>query len=166
MLKNKFKGILYLDLDGVLADFDSHAEKLVLASGKRVTNEKEWWNILKADQNFFYNLKPMSYAMAILKAAHAVTPNVQILTALPAKHTFPNAEEDKRRWVEKYLGKSMKVNFGPYSKDKWKHAKPGDILVDDRLSNIQEWKNLAKCPAILHIHHNYKDTIDKIQSLA
>jgi len=166
MLRNKFGGVLYLDLDGVLADFDSHAENLVTASGEDVRSERDWWRILKQDNHFFLNLDPMPYAMAIWKAARSVTHDVQILTALPKENTFPNAMNDKSAWVARHFGKNVKVNFGPYSKDKWRHARPGDILVDDRLSNIQEWKNLAKCPAILHIHHNYKDTIDKIQSLA
>jgi hypothetical protein len=32
------------------------------------------------------------------------------------------------------------VLFGPYSFDKYKHCTPGDILIDDRTSNCEEWR--------------------------
>jgi hypothetical protein len=43
--------------------------------------------------------------------------------------------------------------FGPYSKDKHMHCQPGDILIDDRLSNVEEWRTAGG----IAIHH---DNID------
>jgi hypothetical protein len=44
--------------------------------------------------------------------------------------------------------------FGPYSKDKHQHCRPGDILIDDRSSNIEEWQAAGG----IAIHHKNIDT--------
>jgi 5'(3')-deoxyribonucleotidase len=87
----------------------------------------------------------------------SITPNynVEFLTALPSKTTMPEAEDDKTRWIKKYFP-TYKVNFGPFSTDKWKWCKPGDILIDDRVSNIEDWYEKGNGIAIL-----YKDDLLK-----
>jgi uncharacterized protein YfaT (DUF1175 family) len=37
----------------------------------------------------------------------------------------------------------MKMDIGPFSHDKQKWCKPGDILIDDRPSNIEEWTGVS-----------------------
>jgi hypothetical protein len=32
------------------------------------------------------------------------------------------------------------VRFGPYAEDKQRHCTPGDILIDDKLSNCEQWQ--------------------------
>jgi hypothetical protein len=44
------------------------------------------------------------------------------------------------KWVEEYFP-DIPVHFGPYSEDKRDHCWPGDILVDDRSTNIAQWIN-------------------------
>jgi 5'(3')-deoxyribonucleotidase len=51
---------------------------------------------------------------------------------------MPSARDDKQAWVNKYFP-GMKMDIGPYSHDKQKWCRPGDILVDDRPSNIEQW---------------------------
>jgi hypothetical protein len=46
--------------------------------------------------------------------------------------------------------------FGPYSKDKKDHCVSGDILLDDRKSNIDEW-NQAGGIGIL-----YRNDLDRV----
>ena len=52
--------------------------------------------------------------------------------------------------------------FGPYSKDKHQHCEPGDILIDDRSSNIEEWRAVGG----IAIHHvDFDATITALDSL-
>jgi hypothetical protein len=69
-----------------------------------------------------------------------------------------NSIEDKLEWVSQHItpaiGRDLKVNFGPYSRDKRNWARrrlitPPDILVDDRHLNIEQW-NEAGGLGILH----------------
>jgi para-nitrobenzyl esterase len=64
---------------------------------------------------------------------------LNMLTALPHDDSHPEAAADKYEWIEERWP-DIPVRLGPYSHDKWRHARPGDILVDDRPSNIQEWR--------------------------
>ena len=62
-----------------------------------------------------------------------------MLTAIPQKNDFPDAFQDKIDWMQEHYP-GIRVHFGPYSQDKQHHCRPGDILVDDRTSNILEWR--------------------------
>jgi len=158
---NKKTNILYLDLDGVLADFDKFIEqhiKEIFPQNKNVDDSKMWEYINDVDR-FFYHLDPTAYAYRLFNLALSVADNVEILTALPAKTwVTPTARQDKIDWVRKHFSKTIKVNFGPYSKDKWKHANPGDILIDDRADNISSW-NSAGGIGILHYYSDFDRTV-------
>jgi 5'(3')-deoxyribonucleotidase len=78
------------------------------------------------------------------------------LTAVPKGNDVPWAFYDKVVWVQNYFP-DIPVMFGPFSKDKWQHCKPGDILIDDRKSNIAEWQAAGGRP-ILH-EGNIKSTL-------
>ena len=52
---------------------------------------------------------------------------------------MPWAQYDKVLWVQDHFP-DIAVHFGPYSHDKQHHCRPGDILVDDRLTNCIEWR--------------------------
>jgi hypothetical protein len=60
------------------------------------------------------------------------------LSALPRNNDMQFAAQDKVWWAHEHF-EGIPVFLGPYSYDKWKHCKPGDILIDDRTSNCEEW---------------------------
>ena len=132
---------LYLDLDGVFADFD---QAVINATGKMPhqlgTIEQMWESLPK--EGFFEKMPPTWFCDWFYDAVRKVAKNkgwkVKILTAIPMRKSYPNAKVEKTAWVRKHLGR-VPVVFGPYSKDKWKHAKPGDILLDDRKQNVLDW---------------------------
>jgi hypothetical protein len=62
-----------------------------------------------------------------------------MLTAIPNKNDMFMVIQDKIDWVNDYFP-DIRVQFGPYSEDKHQHCSPGDILVDDRTSNCDEWR--------------------------
>lgn len=152
---------LYLDLDGVLADFDKfiHNRMGEIFPQNQNVDDSRMWNYINKVDRFFYRLEPTPYAYRLFNLALSVADNVEILTALPSKvGVTPTAREDKIEWVRKHFSKTIKVNFGPYSKDKWKHAKPSDILIDDRTDNISSW-NRAGGIGILHYYSNFDRTV-------
>lgn len=62
-----------------------------------------------------------------------------MLTAIPHNNDMPDVYHDKIDWMRERWPE-IRVHFGPYSHDKQVHCQPGDILVDDRPSNIAEWQ--------------------------
>jgi len=154
---------IYLDMDGVVADFNKFASDIlgreVGWEGKDLTTEE--WNKLESVENFYFKLPLIEDSTKLVGVAKSFSTrfNVEFLTAVPRVTTMPSAALDKKKWIDKYFP-GFKVNYGPYSRDKQKWAKPGDILVDDKRSNIHQWFNAGGI-GILHTG-NFKVTIDNL----
>lgn len=143
---------IYLDMDGVVADFNRFATDFL---GRQIGwNEQdltqEEWNKLDSIGNLYFKLPLIHESTRLVAMAKSFSTrfHVEFLTAVPRQKTMPSAESDKRQWLDIYYP-GMKMNIGPYSRDKQNWCKPGDILVDDKLSNIEEWYNKGGV-AILH----------------
>jgi hypothetical protein len=65
--------------------------------------------------------------------------------------------------VKKHFGTELPVRIGPFSRDKWKHAKGGDVLVDDRPENIHDWVTKGGGHGILHT--DYKSTSNHLMKI-
>jgi hypothetical protein len=126
---------LFLDCDGVLADFDARAIE-VLGMNPRDFEEKkgtaEFWRIIEKTPDFFYSLQPMAGAFDLVDAVAHLKPI--ILTGVPQGSW---AIGQKLRWGQKYFPE-LKM-WTCRSKDKIKLANPGDIIVDDWLKHRQKW---------------------------
>lgn len=124
---------LFLDLDGVLADFDRGVQ---LATGK-LPHElpvKAMWQALAKVSDFYGNLALMPDAPRLWAFCQPHQPT--ILTGLPLGRW---AEAQKRRWVAKVLGPDVPV-ITCMSRDKQRFAVPGAVLVDDRASIQPAWE--------------------------
>ena len=88
--------------------------------------------------------------------------NLRMLTAIPPDNDFPEVFQDKMDWMREYFP-GVRVHFGPYSEDKQHHCLPGDILVDDRTSNITEWR--AAGGTGIHVTQDYQRALDELNQL-
>ena len=70
--------------------------------------------------------------------SNGIIEDLRFLTALPHDYSVPFAVYDKVQWADRYFP-GVPMFIGPYSHDKWRHCRPGDILIDDRTSNCEEW---------------------------
>jgi 5'(3')-deoxyribonucleotidase len=149
---------IFVDMDDVVADWRTAAELILGQSitsyiGSRVPNSE--WNRIKENKRFYRWLPVRPGAkelMSWLQQYESNHDNVHLgfLTAIPRDNDMPWAIYDKVLWAQ-HLFPNIPVFFGPYSKDKLTHAKPGDILIDDRKSNILDWTNAGG------VGHLYRD---------
>lgn len=150
-------------MDGVVADFNAYVGSLLNRTigweGRDLSGE-EWQYIAKHDR-LYYKLPLIEESKQLVATALATGHKVKFLTAIPRRTTMPSAEQDKRDWLnEKFPGIEMEI--GPYSKDKHKWAFPGHVLVDDKLSNVEEWKQAGG----ISVHHlgNFNKTIANLKA--
>lgn len=145
---------IYLDMDGVVADFDAYAEPIVgFRTPGGVRYDQEGWAKISANPRVYRDLPEMPDADRLVKEVQQLAANhsmdVKFLTAIPRQNDVPWVHWDKIKWVESRWP-AIPVFFGPYSNDKHQHCKsPDDILIDDRPSNIKEWQAVGG-KAILH----------------
>jgi hypothetical protein len=146
---------IYLDCDGVLADFDKGAEKVLglppRAFEKRYGPGPFWKRLANAD-SFFENLEPLPDAYELFEAVKHRDP--VILTGLPRGNW---AEPQKRRWAERHFPGVEVITTSAALKRE--HCHPGDVLVDDR----DKYRPLWEAEGGVFIHH--KDARSSIEEL-
>ena len=145
---------IYLDMDGVVSDFDGYAEPIVgFRTPGGVRYDQEGWALISANQRVYRDLPEMKDADRLVKEVQQLAKDngmdVRFLTAIPRQNDVPWVHWDKIKWIEQRWA-DIPVFFGPYSNDKHQHCKSSDdVLIDDRPSNIEEWR-AAGGKAILH----------------
>jgi 5'(3')-deoxyribonucleotidase len=124
---------IYVDMDGVIADFMGLVEKRRKEYLKKGILESS--NIYKYPwgyENFFYHIKPIEGAIKSFKYLDSLF-DVWILTR-PSVHAL-DCFTDKAKWVRKYLGEEFLRKL-IISSDK--SLVKGDILIDDDMNANQD----------------------------
>jgi hypothetical protein len=136
---------LFLDCDGVLADFDAGA-KALLGMMPRAFEAKrgkgEFWKRLARADNFYGSLPLMADARELFDAVRHLQPTV--LTGLPlGKWAAPQ----KLEWVEAHFPGTPVITC--MARDKVKYMTSGDVLVDDQERHRHLWDDAGG----VFIHH-------------
>jgi len=165
---------IYLDMDGVLADFNTAARLHFNASREEQAAAdaagrwpRERWSTIREQTNFYRTLPKMPQADELVALARRLRDELgwelRVLTAIPHNNDMPEVFQDKFDWMGEYYP-DIRVHFGPYSADKQHHARPGDILVDDRVSNCTEWA-AAHGIAVKVNSGRYQEALDRLTNI-
>lgn len=129
---------IFVDLDGVVFDFDTHFERCFgfpCAGG--IPDEILWDKIDNHKGEFFYELPLMKGAEDALRELESLDLPIYFLTKTP-KHDFERCALQKIRAVrEKYTTDHLVI---PVTHTKANYIqRQGDILIDDFAKNITPW---------------------------
>ena len=159
---------IYLDMDDVVADWIPYAQELLglrwdVVAGERIPQDE--WDKLKEDFRFYAKLplKPGAHELVNhCRSYVARNPDTRLafLTALPHDYSGQYASWDKCWWADRHFP-GIPVFFGPFSHDKYRHCKPGDILIDDRHSNCSEWRAAGGISHVYTTWENCKPWIEE-----
>jgi len=147
---------LFLDADGVLADFDAGAQRLLGMKPKAFIathGRGEFWKRLARAKNFYGTLPEMSDARLLFDAVKHLEPT--ILTGLPLGRW---AAPQKVEWAAEHFPGVPIITC--MAADKHKHMKPGDVLVDDR----EKHRAAYEAAGVVFVHH--KNAEDSLKQLA
>lgn len=123
---------VFLDLDGVFADFDTRVKRL---TGKHPNqlDRNRLWRAVNSDKRFFAELELIEGCMLLWEATRDLEP--VFLTGAPSSRVF---QEQKREWVARIFGPEFVVHVVP-KKLKQEYSGPGKVLIDDTPANIEQW---------------------------
>ena len=123
---------LYLDLDGVFADFNRRVKELTGVEPYQL-QKKHMWAAVHSDRDFFLNLQMMDGADKLWAYAKQFGPT--FLTGAPSSQAF---REQKAEWVKRWFGPEWTTIVLP-KKDKQLYSGHHKILIDDSIDNIEQW---------------------------
>jgi 5'(3')-deoxyribonucleotidase len=152
--------IIYLDMDDVVADWYTYAQDYLDIRWDKADNwhiPDSSWKRLKDCHRFYRDLPLKAGANELVEwvtdYAGRSGNEVRFLSALPHNNDMHWAVWDKVQWAQRYFP-NIPVFLGPYSHDKQHHCKPGDILIDDRAINCEQWEAVG---GLAHIYDNWED---------
>ena len=136
---------LFLDCDGVLADFDRAAEAIFGMPPRQFEKQfglSTFWSSLARSPDFYGSLTVMSDARRLFDAVRHLEPI--ILTGCPRGGW---AEVQKVRWAANHFPGTRIITC--MARDKRQHGRPGDVLIDDTLRHRHLWEEMGGT----FIHH-------------
>jgi hypothetical protein len=128
------KPTLFIDSDGVFANFDQHVLDL-FGKTPNALGDAELWRLANSTENFWSDMPLMPGAREFFDAIKHVNPIV--LTGCP-KSDYDRAAKAKVAWWKRNFDHDNVITC--LSKEKATYMKAeGDWLVDDMTKNCKRW---------------------------
>ena len=156
MIKPKIECI-YLDMDGVIADFVKRYKELYHMEPREAEKNKKFDHYFNEfiDTNQFATLDLMPGAMDGITFLRKASVPTQILSSTANEARYDAISKQKMIWLQTH-GITFNPLFVPGKKHKWKHATPDSIIIDDTESVIDDWR---KAGGIGILHKDWMTTL-------
>lgn len=149
---------IFLDCDGVLADFDTLANDIFGCDSRLAESElgsKEFWRRLREHGSFYRDLPLLPDALKLYQGVAHLHP--KILTGCPVGGW---AEPQKVAWAAHHFPSVDIITC--MSRNKRDHMNPGDILVDDYLKYRDLW---IEAGGIFVHHTSAQNSLQQLSAL-
>ena len=150
----------YFDMDNTLVDFNAHLPKYALDTNRPTEKldadaraaKLQMWHWIENTPNFWHDLPITDGIRSVLNIAGDMG-KLYVLSKTPKARNFIGGDKyvafvasEKRDWVLRNLGnyfntKDIIICAGP--KGELISPNRNDILVDDRIDNINEWREIG-----------------------
>lgn len=147
---------IFCDIDGVLADLDTHYKNLFGIETSKALDNMDW-GLVKDKGDFFAGIPMMPDAADLWEYIKVYQPI--ILTGVPQE--VEEATKNKRDWVTKWFGANVEVRC-VRSRDKFLSCYPGDILIDDWTKYRHRW---LQAGGVWITHTSAQDSIKQLKEM-
>lgn len=158
------KRTVYVDMDGVIADFDRGFLDIAGMPTDNITDDQLWARIdAHGKARFFAELPWMSGGKELWDFVTQNFLQVKILTALGKSDAQDKqTSTGKRMWLSRNIPdlRDSDIIMVPNKHRKRHYSKPGDIIIDDTESTIHEW---VKKGGIGILHRTTLETLSKLR---
>ena len=141
---------IYLDMDGVIADFAKRYKELFHITPEQADRNRnfgDYFNTFIGTKQFA-NLEIMPDARMLLDHLNTLDIPVEILSSTAKQESHADISDQKRVWLISH-GINYPRNFVPGKSLKYTFATPESIIIDDTFSVIIDWVE-ARGTAIHH----------------
>ncbi len=150
---------LFLDCDGVLADFDAGAREVLggmtPAQFETRYSKREFWRRLAKAPGFYDSLPLMPDAQFLFDAVAHLHPT--ILTGLPLGNW---AAPQKVAWAGRHFPGTPIITC--MARDKVRYMRSGDVLVDDREDHRGKWEDAG---GVFITHKNAERSLAALRTI-
>ncbi len=163
-MENKEIKRIFVDMDGVLADFNTGVETL---TGREFPNNDQGHNDYDlrkeelTNKRLFRNLPPMPDMYDLVAYIRHTGLPWEILTAAGVINR-ELVVFDKNEWIREHVSPSVVVTCTMTGSQKGMFAIKGSVLIDDRQKNLDAWE---KHGGIGILHTSAEDTIAQLKEL-
>ena len=150
---------LFLDCDGVLADFDAGATAVLGLPPREFEarhGRKEFWRRIAGHPDYFARLPLMPDARELWAAVEHLHP--VILTGVPFGDW---AAPQKMRWAAEHFPGARMITTMARAKREHMEA-PGDVLVDDTLKYRPLWEEAG---GVFVHHRSARESLEALREL-
>lgn len=155
---------IYLDMDGVLADFERRYLELFgeRPADTRGKNKHFWknWGTFVSGKNF-ETLELHPNALELIQHVESLNVPIEILSSSGGFESHEDVVDQKLKWLSAQ-GITYKPNIVPGSAIKARYAKPWHVLIDDTAKVIDKYRE-AGGPAIHHVR--IEDTLEQLDTI-
>ncbi len=149
---------VFLDCDGVLADFESAAIRVagrVPRSGGSREDVAALWGKIANSPDFFYHLEKLPDADALVAGVVELGYQPVILTGLPR---FMDAAKQKMRWAERHYPSLKMITCS--ARLKRLNGQPGDVLIDELERFRSEWEQMG---GVFILHRSATESLRELR---
>ena len=151
---------IYSDMDGVLTDFDAHfmeaSDGMLPSEYQKIHGVNGFWSLIdEGGEAYWVEMPWMPDGKTYWDYIKDYNP---ILLSSPSRSS--SSRIGKRVWVKNNLPGTKLILS--QSKDKQNYAQKNRILIDDRPSNIEQWRSQG---GIGILHTSAADTIQQLKKL-
>lgn len=151
---------IYLDMDGVIADFDGRYKELY----KIYPSEADTYKVFDGffaqfiAEEQFAKLDLLPDAVELIEYLKTLSIPTEILSSTSSERRDADIRKQKLEWLDKH-GITFPVNLVPGKRFKKDYSNPNVLLIDDTSVNIDQWRKEGGI-GILHT-----DTVTTINTL-